>query len=125
MNNRVFYEKYISNIGESAVYYLHPMQRTRLIRILDYFSDTRGRVLDIGCLDGTIGLLIKNDSRDVIGLDISKNATQQAASKGITAMVADAGNTHLPFKENSMDGILAGEVIEHLFDTDGFLCVIG
>ncbi len=44
-----------------------------------------------------------------------------AVKKGIKAFVCDVENDDLPFKSDYFDCIVAGEIIEHIFDTDAFI----
>lgn len=77
-------------------------------------------VLDVGCFDGTISEKILKNGNDVYGLDISEPAIEAALKKEIKAQVANV-EERWPFADNFFDGVFAGEIIEHLFDTDGFL----
>lgn len=78
------------------------------------------KVLDIGCYDGTISKLIKDNGNDVYGVDISEPAVELARLKGIQAKRADI-EEEIPFPNGFFDVIVMGEVIEHIFDTDNFL----
>ncbi len=80
-------------------------------------------LLDIGCGVGEFG---KHCKKDIPGLavkavDVSKVAVEKARKNGVDAICADVGNERLPFDGESFDGIFCGEVIEHVFDTDGLL----
>lgn len=93
-------------------------ERPRIEKIIDMLPMDK-RILDIGCYDGTISQLIKEKNNVVIGLDMSMNALNMAKKKGIECVSANAEN--LPFKDASFDVIVASEIIEHIFDTGGFL----
>jgi len=78
-------------------------------------------VLDIGCGDGTISTLIR-DLRDckVVGIDLSDNALKIAKNQGIECVRCDV-EERLPFKDLTFDCVFAGEIIEHIYDTDSFI----
>jgi ubiquinone/menaquinone biosynthesis C-methylase UbiE len=72
--------------------------------------------LDVGCGDGsTSGIWLKERGCRYHGVDISRTAVAQAQASGLDAsVIADAGE--LPFPDESFAGVLAVEVLEHLFE---------
>src|SRR6267378_2190920 len=54
-------------------------------------------------------------------LDIGREHVQLARNRAIDAKYCDLNHDQLPFENQSFDLIFAGEVIEHLIDTDGFI----
>ena len=79
-----------------------------------------GRVLDIGCLDGTIGELFLTKGNIVYGIDASQPAVNAALARGIKARIGDA-EKRSTFEDCSFDAVFAGEIIEHVFDIDAML----
>ena len=79
------------------------------------------RVLDIGCYDGTIAKAIADKGNDVYGMDFSSVAVDLARRKGIKAFQGDGEGNSFPFEKHFFDVIVAGEIIEHVYDTDAFL----
>lgn len=80
----------------------------------------RGRILEIGCSDGEFLRLMKNEGWQVKGLEISEKSTQKAIDKGVDASVHNA-NEDLPLEGDSFDVVVAGEIIEHLFEDLDFV----
>lgn len=80
-----------------------------------------GHLLDIGCSVGNWAAYWTNRGWKASGIDINAENIESAQTKGITAKVCDLNNESIPFADNSFDLVFAGEVIEHLIDTDGFL----
>lgn len=77
-------------------------------------------VLDIGCGDGTLLLMLKDKYREVWGVDIAQPRISQIQKKvgndtGIHARVEDA-NERLSFEDNSFDTITLVAMLEHIFD---------
>jgi len=85
--------------------------------------DFHGRnILDIGCHDGTLLSLIKNRDNNFLGLEASNYGVRKCLEKGIEAEQFFFGDSSkLPYKDNFFDAVIAGEIIEHIFDTDFFL----
>jgi len=82
-----------------------------------------GRVLDVGCLDGTIGELFLAMGNDVYGIDASQPAIAQAVVRGVKASLGNV-EERFPFETESFDAVFAGEIIEHVFDVDAMLSEI-
>lgn len=86
-------------------------------------ADTPIKLLDIGCYDGHIGLLLKRKfgkQCKVYGIDVANNSIKLALQNGIQAKVCDV-TRGISFESNMFDYIFAGEIIEHLYDTDFFM----
>jgi SAM-dependent methyltransferase len=79
--------------------------------------------LDVGCGDGNFASIVKRATNgvDVYGTDISQKAVKLATDKGITAFCVDLSYQRIPVDSDYFDAVFAGEVIEHVFDTDHFL----
>lgn len=90
----------------------------RYKKILGLMPTDRGEVLDLGTGDGYFSCLLAKMNYRVIALDISKNRLnrfeKQAHQLGISQILGDAD--HLPFAAESLDCVLASELIEHLPD---------
>lgn len=91
----------------------------RIKIFLDWIGKKK-TVLDLGCYNGAIGNLVAKNLNDVFGIEASKSACEIAAKRGIKVIRRDL-EKNFPFEDNKFDVILAGEVIEHIYDTDFFL----
>lgn len=83
-------------------------------------SSKNKRILDVGCGFGDVGAMLIDRSNEVYGVDISKQCVKVCASKGMITKLCDVEKDAIPFKEK-FDVIIAGEIIEHVYDTEGFL----
>lgn len=79
------------------------------------------KLLDIGCGDGTFTKLLKKNKAIVYGVDIESVAVEKAKKNGIRAYKNNIDTESLPFKDNYFDVIVAGEIIEHMYDPDRLL----
>lgn len=79
------------------------------------------RVLDVGCGDGTLSAMFSRYSERVAGIEVSQEACKIARSRGVEVARADVENYAFPFRPESFDVVVAGEVIEHMTDPDHFL----
>ncbi len=60
----------------------------------------------------------------VSGVDIDQEHVNLAQERGLEARCIDLNSETLPFADEAFDLVFAGEVIEHLVDTDGFLAEV-
>lgn len=90
------------------------------IRIIQSISP-KGRLLDIGCSTGQWALFWKNNGWESYGIDVNNENVSQAEKLGIKTKLCDLNSQQIPFADNYFDVIIAGEVIEHLVDTDSFV----
>ena len=97
-----------------------PINDYRVKKIISLVG-TNHRVLDVGCYDGTIAKLISAQGNQVIGIDISKKAVHMARKNGIQAYVCNLEEDPFPKSLGTFDVIIAGEIIEHIFDPDALL----
>ena len=79
-----------------------------------------GNFLDIGCGDVALSRIIANncDIKEYHGIDISESGILEARKHKIIAVKIDVNYENLPYKDNYFDFVIAGELIEHLFDPD-------
>ena len=105
---------------------------TKMHRLLrERWGDPAGkRVVDLGSSRGL--LLARFPSSERAGIEIDPEERERGAEHGIEAVEhfinAFDGNrmtATLPFDNTSADVVLAGEIIEHVVDTEAFLREIG
>lgn len=77
-----------------------------------YVGGPGRRVLDLGCRYGALTRAYL-EGNDVVGLDIDRDALEEAAKLGIETRWADAEEP-LPFEDESFDVVVAGELLEHM-----------
>lgn len=79
------------------------------------------KILDVGCTDGFLSRFFKDMGLYAIGVDASASAIETAKSVCDEAYVAEMGSQPLPIPDGTLDLVWAGEVIEHVFDTEFFV----
>jgi 2-polyprenyl-3-methyl-5-hydroxy-6-metoxy-1,4-benzoquinol methylase len=80
------------------------------------------KILDVGCSDGIISEVLKRETGAyLIGMDASATALKKARLVCDEVQQAEFGTQPIPLPDACVDGIFAGEVIEHVFYTEAFL----
>ncbi|HEY9205833.1 MAG TPA: class I SAM-dependent methyltransferase [Candidatus Methanoperedens sp.] len=82
-------------------------------------EENTGTILEVGCLSGSFLLKLKNVDWNCVGIELSDAGTK-GAEKGLHILKYDV-EEGLPFKSEIFDIVYAGELIEHLIDTDAFI----
>jgi SAM-dependent methyltransferase len=96
---------------------------TRAARVRSVLRDRpRGPVRDVGCWDGQFLTQVLSPSTEgqLVGADVSHAALQAARGRGIQPVRAQV-EAALPFRNGVFSTVVAGEIIEHVFDTAGFV----
>lgn len=104
------------------VNYLDKFTKIRINKMLDMLQ-YHNHVLDVGCWDGYImqKILDKKKAQHTTGIDNSKPAIEMCHKKKLSAKLVKSVDQKLPFDNNQFDAIIAGEIIEHLYDVNTFL----
>jgi SAM-dependent methyltransferase len=78
------------------------------------------RVLDVGCATGYISRLLMELGHEVTGIELNSRMAFEARAQGVEVLEHDLEQP-LPLPDASVEVVHACEIIEHLFDTEGFL----
>ncbi|KLU59393.1 ubiquinone biosynthesis O-methyltransferase [Peptococcaceae bacterium CEB3] len=84
---------------------------------LDYFKG-KNKVLDIGCGRGEFVELLQENGVGVQGIDINEDMVGYCQDRGLPVIQADLFAHLESLEDNSLDGIFAAQVIEHLKPAD-------
>jgi SAM-dependent methyltransferase len=80
------------------------------------------RVLDVGCGEGRFAALLARTGARVVGVDVAPEPLRRARNAHPRLQLElMGGEASLPFEDCSFDAVWAGEVIEHVADTQGWL----
>jgi len=83
------------------------------------------RVLDVGCGEGCFASELARAGASVVGIDVAEEPLRRARERdpGLDLRVVEAGGSW-PLDDASFDVVWAGETIEHVADTAGWLSEI-
>lgn len=113
MSAQAYYDRYWTSEG------FNPSTEgpfPELRAVLDKHARAGDAWLDLGCGDGTrSGLWLHDRGCRYVGADISATAVEQARAHGLEALVVQDA-AELPFEDDAFAGVLAVEVLEHVFE---------
>jgi len=95
----------------------------RMRTVLSFLREsTVNRYLDVGCGDGNFTAFVQDKlpNSEIYGVDYSPKAVKKAIERGVRASCVDLASDQLPFDSGFFDAVFAGEVVEHVLDTDHF-----
>ena len=82
-------------------------------KVISDLIEERSRALDIGCGDGNLmEYLLQNKTKDIRGLEISKEKVQKCLSKGLTVIEGDAENDLKQFPNKSFDYVILSQTLQ-------------
>lgn len=99
----------------------HSERRTREYT-LSQLPKSAKTILDVGCGSGWIAKTFQHSGKTVYSLDVSIVNPREAGRRYhfATHQPVVADTYRLPFQDNSLDAVIAAEIIEHLHDPQAF-----
>ena len=82
-------------------------------KVISQLIEEKSKALDVGCGDGElIEYLLKYKTKDIRGLEISKEKVQNCLSKGLTVIEGNAENDLKQFPDLSFDYVILSQTLQ-------------
>lgn len=93
-----------------------------IFSMLEKIGLTQAVLLDCGCSDGELTMRITTEigAKEVHGIDLFEEKIKEAEKRGIIVHQDDLNKT-ISMDDESVDVVVANQLIEHLYDTDNFV----
>ncbi len=119
MPARAYHEQLWSDVPSG----LTPADFDRRARFVRGHVPAGARVLDVGCGEGAFASALAAAGATVTGIDVAREPLRRAASRdaSLDLRLVEAEGTPWPLADAEFDVVWAGEVIEHIADTAGWM----
>ena len=88
-------------------------------KVISELIENKSKALDVGCGDGElIKYLIENKTKDIRGLEISKESVQNCLSKGLSVIEGNAENDLMQFPNHSFDYVILSQTLQDFLNPD-------
>jgi 2-polyprenyl-3-methyl-5-hydroxy-6-metoxy-1,4-benzoquinol methylase len=125
MPSREYYESLWEGVPEGLAPVRAGLREAFLLDRVGAVSAVDGgavRVLDVGCGEGHFAAILERRGFDVVAVDVAAEPLRRARAlhPGLDVRLVEPEGSW-PFEDSSFDAVWAGETIEHVVDTAGWL----
>ena len=90
--------------------------------IISNLIKPNSKVLDVGCGDGELmDYIYRNITKDIRGIEISKNNVQKCIEKGLTVIEGDAEKDLKQFPNSSFDYVVLSQTLQAFLDPENVI----
>ena len=75
-----------------------------------------GKIMDLGCNGAEIAKILDLNKKKYLGIDIDPEALKEANKKAFKTKKVDLSKERLDFEDNSFEGFLCLDILEHLLN---------
>ena len=88
-------------------------------KVISELIENKSKALDVGCGDGELlKYLLENKTKDIRGLEISKESVQNCLSKGLSVIEGNAENDLMQFPNHSFDYVILSQTLQAFLNPD-------
>ena len=82
-------------------------------KVISELIENKSKALDVGCGDGDLmKYLLENKTKDIRGLEISKESVQNCLSKGLPVIEGNAENDLMQFPNHSFEYVILSQTLQ-------------
>ena len=88
-------------------------------KVISELIENKSKALDVGCGDGDLmKYLFENKTKDIRGLEISKESVQNCLSKGLPVIEGNAENDLMQFPIHSFEYVILSQTLQAFINTE-------
>ena len=88
-------------------------------KVISELIEKKSKALDVGCGDGDLmKYLFENKTKDIRGLEISKESVQNCLSKGLPVIEGNAENDLMQFPNHSFEYVILSQTLQAFLNTE-------
>ena len=120
-NNQIYTEKLFDNFADNYEVVMQNLDYSAPMAIRRIAGPLEGRIADLGCGSGLVGLAVKTDRNQIIGVDLSSAMLSKAELKNVYAELVKSDILEFLRSRTDFDWILAGDVLGYIGALDEFI----
>jgi len=124
-NNQNFNEILFDNFADNYEVVMQNLAYSAPLAISRIAGRLEGRIVDLGCGSGLVGMVIKKTSNYLIGVDISANMIAKAKEKNIYDELIKSDIYTFLHNRTDFDWIIAADVLCYFGNLEQFLSLCG
>ncbi|MCQ2741390.1 MAG: tetratricopeptide repeat protein [Alphaproteobacteria bacterium] len=122
-NNQVVTEKLFDHFADHYELVMQNLDYSAPMAVRRIAGSVEGRIADIGCGSGLVGVALKKDNISLIGVDVSVEMLNQARQKNIYDELIKSDALEFLRHRSDFDWIVAADVLEYIPHIEDFICL--
>ena len=120
-NIKIFAEKLFDNFADNYEMVMQNLDYAAPLAIRRIAGNMEGRIADLGCGSGLIGMVVKKIKNYLIGVDISAKMLEKADEKKVYDELVKSDIIEFLKDRNDFDWVIAADVLEYIGKLDEFV----
>ena len=122
-NNQIVTEKLFDHFADHYELVMQNLDYSAPMAVRRIAGSVEGRIADIGCGSGLVGVALKKDNISLIGVDVSVEMLNQARQKNIYDELIKSDALEFLRHRSDFDWIIAADVLEYIPHIEDFICL--
>ncbi len=122
-NNQIFIENLFDNFADTYELVMQNLDYSAPLAIRRIAGPMEGRIADLGCGTGLVGMAVKTDRNQIIGVDLSAKMLALAKEKNVYCELLKDDVLNFLRHRSDFEWILAADVLGYMGSLDNFFAL--